>query len=185
MDNGNAYYCRFLNGDDEGLTLIIRDYKDGLILYLNSFVGNIYIAEELMEDVFFKIAVKKPKFSGRSTFKTWLYTIGRNVALDYLRRNSRNVTVSAEKLENYIRDEENLENLYIKGERKLALHRALRNLKSDYKQVLWLIYFEGFSFEETARVMNKSKKQVENLVFRARQSLKSKLDKEGFEYEKL
>lgn len=185
MGNGNVNYCRFLNGDDEGLTLIIKDYKDGLILYLNSFVKNIYIAEELMEEVFFKIAVKKPKFSGRSTFKTWLYTIGRNVALDYLRRNSKNIAVSAENFENYIKDEENLESQYIKGERKILLHKALQDLKSDYRQVLWLVYFEGFSLDETAGVMNKSKKQVENLVFRARQSLKSKLDKEGFEYEGL
>ena len=72
MDIGKQYYRRFLDGDDEGLTLIIKDYKDGLILYINSFVDNIYIAEELMQEVFFRIAVKKPKFNGKSSFKTWL-----------------------------------------------------------------------------------------------------------------
>ena len=61
VDNGESSYRRFLDGDDEGLTLIIKDYKDGLILYLNNYVNNIYIAEDLMEETFFKIAVKKPK----------------------------------------------------------------------------------------------------------------------------
>lgn len=40
MDNGQNYR-RFLDGDDSGLVEIIREYKDGLILYLNGFVGNI------------------------------------------------------------------------------------------------------------------------------------------------
>ena len=48
MDNGASSYRRFLDGDDEGLTLIIKDYKDGLILYLNGYVSNIYVAEEIM-----------------------------------------------------------------------------------------------------------------------------------------
>lgn len=89
MDNGECSYRRFLDGEDEGLILIIKDYKDGLILYLNSYVNNIYIAEDLMEETFYKIAVKKPKFASKSSFKTWLYTIGRNVAIDYLRHNSK------------------------------------------------------------------------------------------------
>lgn len=185
MGNGESSYRRFLNGDDEGLTLIIKDYKDGLILYLNSYVNNIYIAEDLMQETFFKIAVKKPKFKGKSSFKTWLYTIGRNLAIDYLRHNSKASAFSIDIMENYIEDEANLEKTYIKNERKIIIHKALTTLKSEYRQVLWLIYFECFSNEEAAQVMNKSKRQIENLLFRAKQSLKSTLDKEELEYEEL
>ena len=185
VDNGECSYRRFLDGDDEGLTLIIKDYKDGLILYINSYVNNIYIAEELMEETFFKIAVKKPKFAGKCSFKTWLYTIGRNVAIDYLRHNSKASVSSIDNMENYIKDETSLENIYIKNERKIMVHKALSDLKPEYRQVLWLIYFEEFSNSETAQIMNKSKRQIENLVFRAKQSLKTVLDKEGFVYEKL
>ena len=46
MDNGASSYRRFRDdGDESGLVEIIRDYKDGLIFYLNSFVGNILTAE--------------------------------------------------------------------------------------------------------------------------------------------
>ena len=185
MDNGASSYRRFLNGDDEGLTLIIKEYKDGLILYLNSYVNNIYIAEEIMEETFFKLAVKKPKFSEKSSFKTWLYTIGRNVAIDYIRHNSKFSMSPIDDMENYLKDETSLENLYIKSERKIIVHKAMSNLKPEYHQVLWLIYFEDFSNEETAKTIGKSKRQIENLLFRAKQSLKSILDKEGFQYEKL
>ena len=185
MGNGESSYRRFLDGDDEGLTLIIKDYKDGLMFYLNSYVHNIYIAEDLMQETFFKIAVKKPKFKGKSSFKTWLYTIGRNVAIDYLRHNAKASTICAEMTENAVADEADLEKHYLKSERKILIHKAMTALKPEYRQVLWLVFFECFSNAEAALVMNKSKRQIENLLFRAKQSLKSILEKEGFAYEEL
>ena len=44
MDNGASSYRRFLDGDDGGIVEIIEEYKDGLVLYLNSLVGNIQTA---------------------------------------------------------------------------------------------------------------------------------------------
>ena len=66
MDNGASSYRRFLSGDKEGLAEIVREYSDGLILYINSFVQNICISEELMEDVFVEIALRKPQYSDSS-----------------------------------------------------------------------------------------------------------------------
>ena len=48
-----------------------------------------------------------------------------------------------------------------------------------------MIYFEDFRNEQVAAVMGKSKKQIENLVYRAKQALKAELEKEGFVYENL
>lgn len=62
MDNGANSYRRFLSGEDEGLIEIVEEYKDGLILYLNGYVNNIYIAEELTEDTFFRLITKKPQW---------------------------------------------------------------------------------------------------------------------------
>ena len=76
MDNGAISYRRFLEGDDNALEEIVEDYKDGLILFLNGYVNNIYIAEELTEDTFFRLITKRPRFSGKSSFKSWLYAIG-------------------------------------------------------------------------------------------------------------
>ena len=50
MDNGASSYRRFLQGDEEGFAEIVRTYKDGLILYLNGYVNNLYTAEELTEE---------------------------------------------------------------------------------------------------------------------------------------
>ena len=148
MDNGASSYRRFREGGDEsGLVEIIRDYKDGLILYLNSFVGNIHIAEELAEDTFVLLGIKKPKDNGKGLFKTWLYTIGRNVAIDYLRRDSKHANISIDDCPELVSEEQNLELAYIKEERKITVHRTLGKLKSEYRQILWLIYFEDFSIK--------------------------------------
>ena len=185
MDNGASSYRRFLTGDDNALGEIVRDYSDGLILYLNGIVCNISLAEELMEETFFKVITKKPRFHPKHAFKTWLYTIGRNIAIDHLRRNEKISATPFEDLENYIQDEGDLERLYIIEERKIFVHRALKKLNADYRQILWLLYFEDMSHTEAATVMKKSTRQMKNLVYRAKSALKSELDKEGFVYEEL
>lgn len=182
MDNGASSYCRFLAGDDEGLHEIICEYRTGLILYLNSFVQNIHTAEELTEDTFAEIAIRCPKYSEKSTFKTWLYAVGRNITAKYLRKHTKLSIVPLE-LQEHIADEENLESKYIKSEQKRIVHKALHSLKSEYRQVLYLSYFEEFSNAEAALIMKKSKRQIEALLYNAKQALKSELERSGFEYE--
>ena len=182
MDNGASSYRRFLDGDDNGITEIVENYKDGLILYLNGYVNNIFVAEELTEDTFFRLIIKKPKYSGKSTFKSWLYAIGRNVAVDYIRHNSKILNVPIDDVENYLIEEQNLEQSYIKEENMLIVNKALNELIPEYRNVLWLTYFEEFSNKETAIILKKTERQIKNLLYRARKALKSKLEKEGFEY---
>lgn len=184
MDNGAGSYRRYLDGDDNGLVELIRDYKDGLTLYLTGITGSFSLAEELMEETFFKLAVKKPKFSGKSSFKTWLYAIGRNAAVDALRKSSK-FSGSPAEAHRELPDERSIEQDYLKEEQKILLHRAIETLNPDYRQVLYLTFFEDLSNSDAARIMKKSNRQIENLLYRAKLALRSKLEKEGFEYERL
>lgn len=181
MDNGESSYRRFLSGDDQGLVEIVRDYKDGLIFFLNGITRDINTAEELCEDAFVKLAVNKPNFDGRSSFKTFLYAIARNVALDWKRTHKQHISI--DEAGEITADQRSIEETYLCEERKIAVHRALEKLKPDYRQVLWLTYFEELSNKETAAVMRKSVHSIETLVYRARIALKKQLEKEGFVYE--
>ena len=186
MDNGASSYRRFRDeGDENALAEIIREYRDGLIFYLNGFVNNIHVAEELAEDTFVLLGTKKPKDKGLSSFKTWLYTIGRNIAINYIRRRTKVSEVSIDDCPELISEEEELETSLIKEEQKIELHKILKKLKPEYHQVLWLVYFEDFTYKEVATIMKKSVHNIETLVYRARKALKSQLEKEGFEYEEL
>lgn len=184
MDQATQSYQQFLKGDESALVQIIRDYRDGLMLYLNGFVSDISVAEELTEDVFLKLVLKKPRFSARCSFKTWLYTIGRNLALDHLRR-SKKPGISLEDCPEFSVEADDLERRYIQQENQIALHHAMKKLKPEYRQVLWLIYFEGFRCAEVGKIMGKSETTIQTLVSRARKALKEKLLEEEFDYENL
>lgn len=182
MNNGESSYRRFLAGDDEGLHEIINEYKDPVMLYLNSIVQNINIAEDLTEDTFAELAIKCPRFSGKSSFKTWLYAIARHIASKYIRKNAKITVVPLESQE-YLADEHNPECNYIKNEQKQILHQALHRLNPDYRQVIYLICFEEFSNSETAEIIHKSKRQTVSLLYNAKKALKSELERSGFNYE--
>ena len=85
----------------------------------------------------------------------------------------------------YLADEENIESEYIKSEQKRLVHQALHNLKLEYRQVLYLTYFKGFSKTEAALIMKKNERQIKDLLFNSKKALKTELERRGFEYEEL
>ena len=184
MDNGASSYRRFLDGDRNSFTELVTEYWDGLTLYLSGFACSITEAEEFAEEVFLKLYADKPKFAGKSSFKTWLYAIGRNTVLNMLRKRRK---VRELPLDDFYEasDKEDIERNHIHGENKKLLYGAMEELHGDYRQVLYLVYFENFGVAETAEIMHKNEKQVSNLLYRAKAALKKNLEKEGFEYEEL
>ena len=185
MDSGEKAYARYLDGDETAVGEIIRDFRDGLILYINGFVRDLNAAEELCEDAFVKLFTKKPHFHGNSKFRTFLYSFGRNAALDYLRREKRRQNIGLDECGEISLDEISLEENYLREERKKAVYKAMSKLKDEQRQVLWLMYFEDFSAKEAAAVMKKTAHAAETLAYRARQALRAELEKEGFTYEDL
>ena len=135
MGNDADRYRRFLDGDDEELVVIIDTYYQGLSLYLNSIVKNICEAEEIMQETFVKLAIKKPRFNGKSTFKTWLYAIARNCAMNYLRERSHYADCPIDEAFQ-LSDETDIEQQYLIEERKIQLHSAMQKLHPEYAQVL-------------------------------------------------
>ena len=172
--HGAEDYKAYCGGDDEALARLIRAYKDGLIFYLRTFTGEIHSAEDLAEDTFVKLAVKKPRYNGKASFKTWLYTIAGNMAIDWLRKNRRQ-ELPMEDWTELSDDELSLEQAYIREEERIALHQAMRKLPEDYQRILWLVYFVEYSVKEAGGLMGKSAHAAESLIWRARQRLKEEL----------
>ena len=183
MDQGAESYARYLAGDDTGMHELVCSYRDGLLLYLHGFTHDYHAAEDLAEDTFVRLAVKKPRFRGRSSFRTWLFAIARNLAVDALRRSAAH---PAAPLEETLPDPDaDAESVLLRDEQKRMLHRAVMELNPAYRQVLHLVYFEQFSNAETAQIMHKTKRQIENLLYSAKKALRTELERMGFEYEDL
>lgn len=184
MDNGACSYRRYLAGDDGGLAEIVREYRDGLIYYLNGFVNDLNAAEELAEDVFVKLAVKKPRFGEKSSFKTWLYAIGRNEAYGRMRK-KKLAYVPLDEVPETEETGEGPESLFFRDEARRALHRCLATLKSEHHQVLWLFYFEDLSVRDISVIMKKPAHSIDSLLYRARRAAKAALETEGFDDENI
>lgn len=184
MDGSADNYSRYLAGDDSAFIEIIREYKDGLILFLNGFTHNLSTAEDLMEDTFVKIVTKRPVYRPNASFKAWLYAIARNVARDWCRK-QKYTTVGLDELTADVKAADSLEQQYLQDEQRLQLYSSLKKINPDYAQVLYLSYFEDFNNRQIAVVMKKSTRQIENLLYRAKLALKTALKKEGFVYEEL
>ncbi len=174
MDKGLEAYQRFLNGEESALDELINMYRSPLEAFISGFVSDAEASEELMMDTFAELIFCK-NFKGASSLKTYLFAIGRNKALRYSKHKETNF-VPLEDVENYITDEELLDDKLILRERHDLLHEAIKELSPQYKEVLYLIYFEEMSYREVAQVLKKSEKQISNLVFRAKKSLKQKLE---------
>ena len=178
MDNGESSYRRFLNGDERAFSEIIGLHKDNLIFFINRYVRNIAVAEELAEDVFVEILLHKRRYNFKYSLKTYIFTIARNIAVSYVRKCARNPEFAYDYIENES-DAKNLEDEFSHKEDVRALHEALGRIPQDYRTALHLIYFEDMSYEQAGRVMKKNRKQIENLVYRAKIALRKEMEKEA------
>ena len=173
-------YERYLQGEEDALRILLERYRKPLTLFLFGYVHNLDDAEDLMLDAFAITAGGESRFLGKSSFKTWLYGIGRNLALRHLRKQRLRSGVFR-KLDDQDLMKDQPETLALIAERNKMLYQAIEALPPDYRETLYLLKIEGMSVEEAASVMGKTKKQLYNLAFRSRQALRAELDRMGIE----
>lgn len=164
-------YTSFTQGCNDALDELLVRYKNDLTLFLYALVGNMDDAEDLMMDSFALVLSKRGGFLGKSSFKSWLYGIGRNLARNHLRRNK--AILPGDELE-FLAGADCFETdrPIIEEERNRALYAALHKLPADYMTVLYLLFFEDMSKREICAVMKKSDKQIYNLTARAKSRLR-------------
>lgn len=168
---------RYLENNTEDDFRILFDRHSGnLTLFIKGFVGDIGDAEEIMIDAFAEAAAGTSAYRAKSSFKTWLFSIGKHLALKHLRR-----AETARRHEPDIDGEaaESPEMTLITEERSRRLYQALDSISPEYRQVLYLIFFEEMPVEDAAHVMGRSRKQIYNLVERGKKALKKQLEAMG------
>ena len=179
-ESDELIYRRFLSErNEDDFRILLERHKDSMVLFLYSFVHNMEDAEELMLDAYAQTAAGAV-FSGKSSFKTWLFSIGKKMALMRLRAH-RPLTESENQTDGSELTSASPELDILKEERNKQLYRALDGLKSEYRQILILLYFEDMTHEQAAKVMGKTKRQTYHLAERGKQALKEKLERMGFD----
>lgn len=160
--------------DRKVLADYVAKYSDKLVCFARCFVGDFAAAEDIAADAFAVTFLKPRHFPSEAQLKSYLYKVARSKALDYLRRNKR--IVNADDFEKELSSDPERE--IFERDQKRRLYIAMQSLKTEYKDVLFLLFVDGFSVEEVCSIMSLTKKQVYNLSERAKNALRKILSPE-------
>lgn len=177
-ENDITLYQRFLSGDDSGLQRLMERYGNSLTLYIDGYLHDIHEAEDLMIEAFAYFVAKRPRLRDDG-FRAYLYKSARHLALRCLQKKRRKQLFSFDDLEQEPESDVLLETLVQTDERNRILWRCMDELVPAYREALYLVYFEGMRHAEAAAVMRKTEKQIADLVYRGRASLRKTLEREG------
>ena len=179
MDNGASSYRRFLDGDESAFDDIVNELLQKLVFFVDSYVHDVHTAEDIAIDVFSDLIANRRKYNFKVTLKTYLFMLGRSRALDYIKHRKVINFVELSEAENLPSDRVSLEEIVLADEKKRLVNSAVSKLNTDMREVIHLIYFEDMTYEQAAKVMKKSRKQVDNLIYRAKKELRIIIGEDG------
>jgi RNA polymerase sigma-70 factor, ECF subfamily len=137
-------------------------------------VGHRQTAEDLVSDVFLRALRRIDSFSWQGVdFGAWLITIARNRCHDHFKSARFRLDASVpEVFDSPVKDPEmDPENRALTGELSAEIHQALRQLKDEQAEVLYLRFIQHLNVAETAAVMGKTDGAIKALQYRALKSL--------------
>ena len=180
MISDEEAYRQYLDGIEQGADILVDRYGDALTYYIHGYIHDIHESEDLMIEAFSKIFAKERPIKGNGSFRAYLYKTARRLAGNAIKKHR--VYIGLEELPFELPGEALAETSLFENERKKQLYEAMEELKPEYQEALYLVYFEDMSYQGTAEVMGRSESQIKNLVHRGKKSLKELLGKNGFEY---
>ena len=166
----------YKNNNQEAFAALINRYTAPLYNFVARLVGR-NNASDIIQEVFIKVWKNIRRFDPtRASFKTWVFTIAKNTATDFLRKkrsllfsdieknDDENIDSFAENIsvENLLPDE-----ILQKAEDVELLNKTLEKLRLDYREILTLYYQEEMTFEEIGKVLDKPLNTVKSQHRRA------------------
>lgn len=137
-------------------------------------------SEDLIQDTFYRALANKEKFAEGTNIKAWLFTIMRNIFINnYRRKQKRGVVTDASEsqfLLNSVRhtDRNGSERSFLAAE----LSAAFADVSSDFTEP-FMMYFNGFKYQEIAEQLNLPLGTVKSRIFFARKELQTRLKSMG------
>ena len=143
--------------NEDALGELMERYGTKLTLYLDGYLCDLHEAEDLMIEVFAYLIAKKPHIRDGG-FRAYLYQSARHMALRLLHKKRAGNCFSLDALTEEPEARELVEEAVQSAERARLLRTCMTELHEDYREALFLVYFDGLSHAETAAVMGKREK---------------------------
>ena len=179
-------YQEFLKGNNSSFEKLVIRHKNKLIYFITNYVKNVDTAEDITQDVFVYILIHKTNYDFKYSLKTYLYTIAKSKALNYIKREKK-ITYTEEK--QIIEQQENtnnsnekeletLEEIIFKKEKAQSLRNTIKKLKKEYAQAIYLADIEELSYKEIRK--NTKKIHREHKSFNSQsEKITGKISKRG------
>lgn len=157
---------RVQNKDVNAFRELVHLYQQKVYTTSLYILGNPEDAQEATQDTFLKVYKYITNFKFNSKFSTWLYTISRNSCLDKVKKNP------------YVALEEHtLKKLKTEQDKPSEMLDFVSLLPENYKEMIILYFYTGFSYQEIADILNMSLSNVKTSMFRAKKMLREKIEK--------
>lgn len=167
--------------------LIVR-YQHRLLRYLLFLTSSRELAEDLFQEVWIRVMLRGAQFNGKSRFDTWLFTIARNLVIDFRRKRT---LASLDELFDGAGDDDRPMAMEItdeqpspfdrlaSGEDRLRVSEALLTIDTLYREVLVLRFHEELSLQEIADVTKAPLSTVKSRLYRGMAAIKPRLESAG------
>lgn len=155
----------------------MRRYREPLIRYGVSYLNDAALAEDVVQQMFGNLA--KGEGTPEGALKPWLYRIVRNRCLDILRRQKRSPTHNQRLRTGFDAAVQTAGpgTRMARDERRALIREIIERMPEEYRGVLMLKYFEGFSRAEIAETLGVSEATVKGRIVRASEHLETELRK--------
>jgi RNA polymerase sigma-70 factor (ECF subfamily) len=171
------------------LDQLITRYQHRLLRYLVYLTGNRELAEDLFQEVWMRVLLRGDQFNGKSRFDTWLFTIARNLVIDYRRK--RTLSSLDELFEGSADDDRPMSFELTDGqptpfdrmatsEDRERVSQALLEVDTLYREVLVLRFHEELSLQEIAAVTRAPLSTVKSRLYRGLAAIKPQLEDHNF-----
>jgi RNA polymerase sigma-70 factor (ECF subfamily) len=162
---------RLQAGDEAALDDIMQRYKKPVLNFVYRLLGNAADAEDVAQETFARLYQHIARYKSREKFSSWLFAIARNAALDKLRYRKRHPTGSLDTAPDPGFQSREVE----LNETGQLIAAAIATLPEDQRTAIILAEYHDQSYADIAAVMGCSVKSVESRLYRAKQTLREKL----------
>jgi RNA polymerase sigma factor (sigma-70 family) len=170
----NVLMARVGAGELSKLAVLFERHHRALFRYFVSMSRNRESAEDLVQDVFFRMLRYRSSYDPRRPFTAWMYQIARNASLDQAQKRGAEVVgieefgdSRAEPVSPAPGPEEHA----LRGQSVALLRRALGRLPEDKREILVLSRFQGMKYEQIAEILGCETATVKVRVYRAMRAL--------------
>ncbi|HRE51740.1 MAG TPA: RNA polymerase sigma-70 factor [Flavitalea sp.] len=164
---------RISKGDEAAFTLIFRQYQGKLYSVALDITHSSETAEEIIQDVFLKIWLRKKELIEVESFSGYLFIVMRNLALDWLVKQARRQKIFDQISSEKATAQPSAEAFLNQKEFNDLLQKGMDQLPRQQQEVFRLMRQEGLSRQETAQTLNIDPNTVKTHMSRALKSLRA------------